>query len=185
MTDKERWMRQNGFTSEDIYIIGGGNTYNIKEELKKLGCRYSSLLGWYCGELIDVPAPYKLFHFAFDDLYKWEEKYGLAFPYPDIENKIKNIIYINKEKKTNASQFIGTQEERIFDLPIKYKRRKQVKDFYIYTFKNNDNILIWTTKKNISLEEEQNYLLTCTIAAHQEVNGIKMTKVNRCILNEL
>ena len=185
MNEKYKWMMSNGFESESIYIVGGGNTYDIKEKLKENGFRYNPMLGWYSCEIKPVPAPYQLFHFTFDDLYKWEDKYGLAFPYPGIENKIKNIIYINKEKEANASQFIGSQEERIFGLPIKYKRRKQVKDFYIYTFKNDNNILIWTTKKNISLEEDQNYLLTCTIAAHQEVNGVKMTKVNRCILNEL
>ena len=182
MNEKYRWMVSNGFESESIYIVGGGNTYDIKEQLKENGFRYNPLLGWYSCDIKPVPAPYQLFHFTFDELYKWEDKYGIAFPYAGIEEKIKNIIYINKEKKTNASQFVGSKNERITDLAVVFRRKKAIKDFYIYTFKQRDNILVWTTKKNEDLEANKEYLLTCTIAAHQEVNGIKMTKVSRCIL---
>ena len=55
---------------------------------------------------------------------------------------------------------------------------------YVYTFKNETNILIWTTKKDIQLSAEIPYLLTGTIAAHQELNNIKITKITRCNIIE-
>ena len=186
MTNKQKWLVQNGFNSDGIiYLVGGGNTYEIKDYLKSLGFRFSSQLGWHSDTLIPLPAPYYLINVAFDDLFKWEEKFNRAFPYPDIKEKIKNIIYINKEKKTNASEFIGTLEERVYDLPIIYKRRKMINgSFYVYTFKNEANILIWTTKKDIQLSAEMSYLLTGTVAAHQELNNIKITKMTRCNIVE-
>ena len=51
--------------------------------------------------------------------------------------------------------------------------------FYVYTFKNEANILIWTIKKDIQLSAETPYLLTGTVAAYQELNNIKITKITR------
>ena len=97
MTNKQKWLIQNGFSSNGIiYLVGGGNTYKIKDYLKSLGFRFSSQLGWYSDTLKPLPAPYYLVNVAFDDLFKWEEKFNQAFPHPDIKEKIKNIIYINK-----------------------------------------------------------------------------------------
>ena len=175
MTNKQKWLIQNRFNSDGtIYLIGGGNTYKIKDYLKSLGFRFSSQLGWYSDTLKPLPAPYYLVNVAFDDLFKWEEKFNQAFPHPDI-----------KEKKTNASEFIGTLKERIYNLPVEFKRRKIINgSFYVYTFKNETNILIWTTKKDIQLYTEIPYLLTGTIAAHQELNNIKITKMTRCNIIE-
>ena len=186
MTNKQKWLIQNGFNSDGIiYLVGGGNTYKIKDYLKSLGFRFSSQLGWYSDTLKPLPAPYYLVNVAFDDLFKWEEKFNQAFPHPDIKEKIKNIIYINKEKKTNASKFIGTLKERVYNLPVEFKRRKMINgSFYVYTFKNEANILIWTTKKDIQLSAETPYLLTGTVAAYQELNNIKITKMTRCNIIE-
>ena len=38
MTNKQKWLIQNGFNSDGIiYLVGGGNTYKIKDYLKSLG----------------------------------------------------------------------------------------------------------------------------------------------------
>lgn len=184
MTNKQKWLVQNGFNSEGIiYLVGGGNTYEIKDYLKSLGFRYSSILGWHSDTSIPLPAPYHIVEVNFDTLYQWEEKFNRAFPYPDIEEKLKNIIYINKEKKTNASQFLGAVDERMYDIPVKFQRRKMINgNFYVYTFKNDVNVLIWTTKKDVQLSAETEYLLTATVAAHQDLNNTKITKITRCTL---
>ena len=99
---KQEWM-QNNRLGEHIYIVGGGKTYPIKEILKANGFRYSKLWGWYSCEILPVPAPYKLYHYTFDELYQWDEKHQRAFPYYEIYEQIKNIIYINKEREVNSA----------------------------------------------------------------------------------
>ena len=99
---KQEWM-QNNRLGEHIYIVGGGKTYPIKETLKANGFRYSKLWGWYSCEILPIPAPYKLYHYTFDELYQWDEKYKRAFPYYEVYEEIKNIIYINKEREVNPA----------------------------------------------------------------------------------
>lgn len=99
---KQEWMQSNRL-GEHIYIVGGGKTYPIKETLKASGFRYSKLWGWYSCEILPVPAPYKLYHYTFDELYQWDEKYQRAFPYYEVYEEIKNIIYINKEREVNPA----------------------------------------------------------------------------------
>lgn len=81
---KEQWMEKNGFANE-FYIVKGGNTYPIKNQLKESGFRYSKQIGWYNKEEKQVPAGYNLQKVHFDDLYSWEEKYNKAFPYENIK----------------------------------------------------------------------------------------------------
>lgn len=104
---KEQWMIKNHL-AEKIYIVGGGNTYLIKDILKKEGFRYSKLWGWYSCDILPIPAHYKLYCFAFDDLYQWEEKHNKAFPYYEIYEKIKNNLY----NKNNDIFYINLVKEK-------------------------------------------------------------------------
>ena len=91
--NKEEWMAAAGFSEMgEIYCVGGGNTFIIKDELKKLGFVYSRSLGWHTKEPIAVPAPYKLVHFTFDEIYKWEPRYQRAFLYDNIRNLIEEKL---------------------------------------------------------------------------------------------
>ena len=41
MTNKQKWLIQNGFNSDGIiYLVGGGNTYKIKDYLKSKKKRF-------------------------------------------------------------------------------------------------------------------------------------------------
>lgn len=186
--NKETWMSLNGFDSEDIYIVGGGNTYDIKDELKQNGFRYNSVLGWYSCDLKPIPAGYSLTHFTFDELYKWEPQFQKAFIYEDTKEKIKKCIYINKEKEITVSQHIGTIGERLYDIPVEFQYKKIVTakyHYYIYNFKAKTGTLVWLTKKDLNFEPNQKLLLTGTVVAHQNFSNNKTTKVNRCIINTI
>ncbi len=180
MNEKEKEMTRLNFSRDGfIYVVGGGNTYNIKEELKQKGFWFSSEYGWFRKEEIDLPAPYKLFKIAFDELYKWEPQFNKAFPRDNIKQTINSIIYNNNEKKNSLSTYVGTLGERI-TVPVIFKRVKNFNGFYIYTFKYEHNVLIWVTKKQTAFQVNQPLELTGTVRAHEEVHGIQITKVNRC-----
>lgn len=90
---KEEWMIAHGFSAAgDVYCVGGGNTYHIKDELKKSGFVYSRMLGWHSTKPIAVPAPYKLIHFTFDEICEWEPLFNRAFLYHHIKDLINKKI---------------------------------------------------------------------------------------------
>lgn len=182
MNSKEQTMMQMGFSKNgDLYIVGGGNTYDIKDELKAKGFKFSYSFGWHSPIKREVPAPYQLFHFTFDELYQWEDMFQKAFPYPDTAQKIKNIIYINNERDSVASEYVGAEGERTI-IPVTFVQMKTFPNYYIYTFNNDGNVITWITKKYVVFDKTQTYLLRCSIVKHLEINGIKTTKVNRCVI---
>ena len=122
MKEKENWMIENGFSKDGkIYCVGGGNTYLIKDQLKNVGFRYSQLLGWFSDKPKDVPAPYYIVYFTFDELYQWEPQFNKAFLYKDAKEKIKTkLSFVQNDTK---SEFIGEINERIYDLLVNFKKR--------------------------------------------------------------
>lgn len=186
MDNKSLWMHEQGFSKDGkIYCVAGGNTFLIKDVLKDYGFQYSPRFGWYCREEKQVPAPYYLVSFTFDELFLWEPQYQRAFPYSDIDQKIKNKLYINKENKNNFD-FIGTVGEREYDLLVIFKKYKIIKKehykYYVYSFDYKGNRIIWSTKKWLNLSVGQEILLTGTVSAHSLVGNTKITKMNRCII---
>ena len=182
MNSKQDYMTQIGFSKDgDIYIVGGGNTYVIKEQLKQLGFKFSYTFGWYSNVKREVPASYQLFHFTFDSLYKWEEQFNKAFPYPDTADKLKNIKYINNENKNGFSEFVGNEGDRL-TIPVVFSHMQTCPGYYIYTFKNGYNIITWVTKKHAIFIKNKDYLLRASIVKHLVIGDTKTTKVNRCVI---
>lgn len=179
---KEDFMTAMGFSKDgDVYIVGGGNTYIIKEELKQLGFKFSYVLGWHSVTKREVPAPYQLFHFTFDELYKWEPQFNKAFPYPDTADKLKNIKYINNENKKEFSEFVGNEGDRL-TVPVIFSHMQTCPGYYIYTFKNGCNIITWVTKKYVVFAKNKDYLLRASVVRHLIIGNTKTTKVNRCVI---
>lgn len=192
MEEKIIWRIEQGFSANgDIYIVGNGNTFLIKEELKKLNFKYSNHLGWYTDQIQTIPAPYKLFHFNSIDLFEWDNKYNKGFPYKDIETKIKNITMQKYIVSQPLSNFIGTVGGKINNLKVLFTkskyiiRNKKENNYYIYSFKNENNSLVWFTKKKLDLQTNNYYLLSGSVATHTNYNNIKITKVTRCDIQKL
>lgn len=180
MQDKINFMVSKGFSSQgDIYCVGGGNTYLIKDRLKELGFRFSDMFGWYSDTKLPVPAPYQLFHFTFDELFQWEEHHGRGFPYSDTKQKLKAISQVVRSE----SEYIGAVGQKIIDLPVEllkiyhYDSNKR-----LYIFKNNENKIIWRTNTLPIVSANSVMLLTGTVAAHETYRNEKVTRFTRCSL---
>lgn len=182
MQNKINFMISKGFSSNgDIYCVGGGNTYLIKDKLKELGFRYSDLFGWYSDTQLPVPAPYQLYHFTFDEIYQWEEHHNTAFLFADSKQKIKNKLQIFQ----NTSQHIGEIGDRLIELPvILLKVFHFDKNKKLYIFKNKENKIIWKTSKSLAVTAGSKYLLTAVVAAHEIYRSEKTTRVIRSILQD-
>lgn len=178
-----------GYDAENplIWLVGGGNTYEIKDQLKEAGCKFNPNFGWYCNHEFEVPAGYGLVSINFLDVYTW---FPLAKRF-ELKDNAKEIADAAKKaiEPESHSEFIGEIKERLRDIQVKLVSEREINSYYgtsvLYTFAQNENILVWFCSgcpidKDIHIGDE--ILLTGTVKAHDEYNGIKQTKLNRCIV---
>ena len=71
--NKKARLKEWGYDPENplIWLIGGGNTYEIKDWLKAEGCKFCPELGWYSCKPLDVPTGYGMISISFEDIYTW------------------------------------------------------------------------------------------------------------------
>ena len=64
-----------GFSDEGkIYIVCGGDTYSIKDQLKARGARFDYTFKWFFSKIVDIPEGYKLCEVSFEEVYDYEPR---------------------------------------------------------------------------------------------------------------
>ena len=182
------WYSKNGFNEDGVtWLVVGGNTFDIRAILKENNCKFHPLLKWHCAETFALPEGYKFLEIAFDEIYEW---YPVSKTVAFLDNAEDVITEkINQTNKTEAetngvlSQHIGVIGERSTYTVI-YDGSKGFDSRYGYTFihffKCGNDILTWTTGKELSLNKGTKLALKGTIADHIDYQGIPQTKINRC-----
>ena len=184
---KANWLLENGFNETGVtYVYIADDSYNRKDELKAAGWRYHALIGWHIGE-VNVP------HNE-EDIYILDADTAAEFNmYGDGNWKytVKDIIAEAKAslKAQSRSEWVGLEKEKIIDLPVVLKKVSGYQTRFgwsnIYTFMNEDKVIVWFTSSNIKLEEGKEYLLSATIKAHNEYKGEKQTIITRAKVKEI
>lgn len=173
-----------------VWLVVGGNTYEIKDILKEMGCRFDHELGWHAAQKLEVPENYDMIAIDFNEVYNWNcltQKFN-------IKNGAKEVAdaAIRKTLPESHSEYIGEIKERLRDLQVKLVSEREINSYYgtsiLYTFAQDENILVWFCSgcpidKDIHIGDE--ILLTGTVKAHDEYNGVKQTKLNRCIVKRV
>lgn len=172
-----------------IYLVAGGNTYEIKNELKERGGRYNAAFNWYFTKETEVPEGYELVAVNFDDVYEWLPMVKRI----ELKENAKEVADAAKAqiKPRSNSEFIGNIKERLRDLQVTLTDARAVSSAYgtsiMFTFTQGENILTWFTSCPPDADKAivgHNYLLTGTVKDHKLYNGVKQTYLNRCILKE-
>lgn len=173
-----------------VYIVVGDNTYNVKEELKERGGRYNPVFNWYFTKETEVPEGYALAAIPMEDVYEW-------FPMVkrfDLKDNAKQIVDQVKESllPPSASEYVGDIKERIRDMKVTLTGARAIESYYgtsvLFTFKAGENILVWFTSCPPDADKAvvgHEYLLTFTVKDHNIYQGVKQTKINRCIFKEV
>ena len=186
--NQEELLAKWGYDVENplIWLVGGGSTYEIKDQLKELGCKFNPAFGWYCTHEFDVPEGYGLVSINFYDVYVW---YPLSkrFELKDNAKEIADAALSAALPKSN-SEYIGDIKERIRDLEVEFTGSRDIEGFYgtshIYTFLSGENVIVWITSSCQSFEKGEIVFLTGTVKEHSEYKGIKQTKMSRCIIKK-
>lgn len=170
-----------------VWLVIGGNTYEIKDTLKEMGCRFDYELGWHAAQKLEVPENYDMIAIDFNEVYDWNcftQKFN-------VKNGAKEVAdaAIRKTLPESHSEYVGEIKERLRDIHAKLISEREINGYYgtsiLYTFAQDENILVWFCSgcpidKDIQIGDE--ILLTGTVKAHDEYKGVKQTKLNRCII---
>jgi len=169
-----------------IWLVGGGNTYAIKDSLKEQGCKFCREFGWYSNKPIDVPEGYGMVSINFFDVYTWfplSKRFDMNPNAKEIADAA--LVALLPE---SHSEYLGEIKERLRDLKVTLTSARQIDSYYgpamIYTFKQGENVLVWFTSSCKDIEVGDNLLLTGTVKDHDEYNGVKQTKLSRCIIKK-
>ena len=189
--NKAALLEKFGFDTKNpmIYLVAGGNTYDIKDELKERGSRYNPAFNWHFTKEVELPEGYQLVAVKFDDVYDWNPLTKRI----DLKENAKEVADAARAKirTESKSEFVGEIKERLRNLEVTLTSARAVSSAYgesiMFTFQQGENIFVWFT--SCPPDEDaavvgNHYLLTGTVKAHKVYDGVKQTYLNRCILKE-
>lgn len=182
--NQEELLAKWGYDVENplIWLVGGGSTYEIKDQLKELGCKFNPAFGWYCTHEFDVPEGYGLVSINFYDVYVWyplSKRFELKDNAKEIADTAKAVL-----EPESHSEYMGDIKERLRDLKVTLTAARSFDGYYgtsfIYTFVYNENVLVWMTSSCKDIEVGEKLLLTGTVKEHKIYKGVKQTVLSRC-----
>lgn len=181
---EKKWLTDNGFNANHItYVYFPANSYDIREELKENGFKFNNNILWHIAE---VPTKYmdKVVQINLDDVAEISA-WGVG------NFKLTARDFVNKKIKTarptepSTSEWIGEENERLFDMPVVLKSIREIETRFGYTqlvefldkFGNKFN---WWTTVTIYAKPGDEILLTGTVKKHDEYQNNKITILTRC-----
>lgn len=194
------FLKANGFSKDGKTYLVLGDTYSVKDDLKKIGGKFDYIMGWHIPEdsidyeTIDVDindVAYK------NDIGEWVFK-----PIGDIDSFVKEVKEEHKKAKmpkrdSKNSEYVGNVGDKI---TVKATLKKEYTyetnyGYYggsstIYNFEDEDgNILVWNTSSmpyvnDRPIETGKKYEITGTVKDHKEYKGEKETVLIRCKIKE-
>lgn len=192
---KAEWLKRNGFKQDDdkyvTYVITGGNTYEIKEQLKQNDCVYNKLLGWHSPQQFDL-AGYVFVPIFADDIYIWLPSISTMIEKDEAEAFVKETLKPYQPKREvelassmTDSEFIGAIGDRLRKIPAVIVGKKEINSKYglsvLYTFESGNSVLCWFTSVFKDVEVGDTILLSGTIKDKKEYRQQKQTILTRCL----
>lgn len=177
-TWNENFYRWNNFNEHGITYVAVGDTFSIKEELKKAGAKFSRELGWSFKE---DPDEFETVKIHIDDVAHKSDR-GI---YHFNENVMEMMKEIQSQfiKPTN-SKWVGEIGEKLRTWGTLSNTHQFQGSFgltTVYTFKDEQgNSIVWMTTKNIPIDIGDFCEIRGTVKAHNTFRGDKQTLLSRC-----
>ena len=183
MDHKAENLERLGFKDCKTYCVCG-DTYEIKDELKAAGAKFSRELGWHFSEPV---TGYACIEIAADDVISDELDWWYGKPCFKFAENAAEIVKAKMPKKEICSEYVGNIGDKVsVDLTLKraysyetsFGYRTQT--VYINSFEDEDgNVYVWKTQSWLG-EEGKTYWVSGTIKDHSEYKGIKQNILTRC-----
>lgn len=177
-----KWLDENGFNADEItYIYIGADSYQIKDELKDAGFRFSANLKWHKATKDEKYADH-LIEVKLSDIAEWGA-WGKASFNRDAQKIVEEKIAAVQPKST--SEWIGKVGDKLKDIKVQLTRKYSFDGKYgvttVYNFVTEDgNNLTWfsSTYQPYDIGEWMKIKYT-TIKDHNEYKGVKSTVITR------
>lgn len=180
----ENFKKWNAFNDDLETFLVMGNTFSIKDELKKKGAKFSPELGWH----FDHEEPgYTLEKVTYSEVGQITQDGKLILDY-DKASELTKKLQEKYIEPTNSDWVGEINEKRSFIVELVDIRSFQGTFGYtdILTFKDEEeNTIVWFTGHGKGLEVGNHYYLKGTIKAHRVFREDKQTVVNRCTIEKL
>ena len=177
-----KWLDENGFNADEVtYVYAGADSYQIKDELKDAGFRFSSTLKWHKATRDEKYAD-NLIEVKLSDLAQWSA-WGKASFNVDAQKIVEEKIAAVQPKST--SEWIGEVGDKVKDIKVQLIRKYSMDGRWgmttLYSFKDESgNILNWWTTTYKEIEVGQwTTIKTATIKKLDEYKDAKQTTLTR------
>ena len=186
------FFQKQGFNADGKTWVVLGNTFEMKDQLKDAGCKYTGILGWHTDHQLDGFDMLMLdVNECFDKDYAGIYRHNL-WKNNGLTEKIKEAG--QKAAANNSkSQHVGKAGDKISikaTLTGDYSYKTQFGDMNIYTFTDIfNNVFVWKTSSYLDrivgnickpVLKGEMVELKATVKDHDEYQGIKQTVLTRC-----
>lgn len=181
-----KWLDENGFNADEVtYIYAGADSYQIKDELKDAGFRFSANLKWHKATRDEKYAD-NLIEVKLGDIAQWSAWGKASFNVGAQKIVEEKIAAVQPE---STSEWIGEVGDKVKDIKVQLIRKYSMDGRYglttLYSFQDESgNILNWWTTSYKEIEIGQwTTIKTATIKKLDEYKGVKQTVLTRARLS--
>ena len=182
------FFKKNGFDDLGRMYVVLGNTYDIKDELKAMGCKFNPAIGWHSDRELN-PDEYQTIMLTADQLYDADEAGVFNSRWWKYEEARELIKKANESltSSSSSSSYVGEVGEKI-EITAKVTGFHSYKTHFnghtihnsINTFTDEaGNVYIWKTTAYFDAFVGDKVKITATIKGHSEYKGIKQTELQR------
>lgn len=186
------FFQKQGFNAEGKTYVVLGNTFEVKDQLKQLGCKFGNILGWHTDHPLDGYDTLEVdvndcFYKDYAGIYRWNQwqDNGLSERIKEANKQVK--------VKRSTSEHVGHIGDKIrikATMTGFHYYKTKFGDVNIYTFTDIfKNVFVWKTSGYLEkvidglckpvLKGDQVELIG-TVKDHDEYEGIKQTILTRC-----
>lgn len=184
---KAEWLERELFTPDGVTTVYvGSNSFDVKDQLKEEGWKYSSLIGWHIAATgIEKYGAENVAEVSVSDLAAFN-MYGEGCWLSTAKNFVDQIR--NSRKQPSKSKWIGLEKDKIKNVPVVVKAIRGCQTQFgwtnIITFLNDDNVITWFTSTDIKFAVGESCYLSATVKEHKEYRDEKQTVVTRAKLTK-
>ena len=181
------FFKKNGFDDLGRMYVVLGNTFEIKDELKAMGCKFNPAIGWHSDRELN-PDEYQTIMLTADQIYEQDEAGVFDYRYWSYED-VRELIEKANESLTSSSSssYVGEVGEKI-EITAKVTGFHSYKTHFnghtihhsINTFEDEaGNVFTWNTTAYFDALVGDQVKIKATIKGHSEYKGIKQTELQR------
>lgn len=177
-----RTLNKYGFENGDAYIVLG-NTYNIKDELKEAGAKFSPELRWVLPTEPTWLTTHSYVKVSVADIFTVANGYFVLRD--DIREFRDALEPVRGRYLGKVGQKLSVTATLTRAIPYEAAFGYQIALGYIYIFETADgNTLVWRTT-SAWLDTGKKYNIVGTVKEHSEYDKVKQTVLTRCKIQEV